>query len=173
MLKFLTPSSPRPTPGAWPRSQNENSGWYILCILFVSTQTNFGTKIFEIYFANEMSWYLTFWPHPKVTSLTLWCKFYLHSVLLITPYNLIATLPCSKKIFLTSSSWTSCRNSYGHWLSNNPITHINSLSLLLRLVLYIATHKSTFIPQACAVLMNQPTTALSWEWTDRRTSRKQ
>ena len=89
MLKFFTPSTPRPTPGAWPREQNENSGWYVLCILFVKTQTNFGIKIFEIYFANEMSWYLTFWPHPKVTSLTLWCKFYLHSLLLIIPFNLI------------------------------------------------------------------------------------
>ena len=37
----------------------------------------------------EIWWYLTFWLHSKVTSLTLGWKFYLHSVLLVIPVDLI------------------------------------------------------------------------------------
>ena len=65
---FGPPEPPSPSPEAWPRSQNENYSWYVLCLLFVRTQTKFGVKIFGIDSLNEISWYLTFWPHPKVTS---------------------------------------------------------------------------------------------------------
>ena len=38
----------------------------------------------------KIKWYLTFWPHPKVTSLTVGWKFYLHYVLLVIPVDLIS-----------------------------------------------------------------------------------
>ena len=66
---FLAPWAPpapqSPTPGAWPREQNENPVWYVLYLSFVRTHTKFGIKIFEIDFAIEMKWYLTFWPLPR------------------------------------------------------------------------------------------------------------
>ena len=70
------PAPTIPTPRVWPRSQNENSGRYILCLLFVKTQTQFGIKIFETDFVNKISWYLAFWLHPKITSSTLGWNFY-------------------------------------------------------------------------------------------------
>ena len=63
---FFTPWAPpapqRPTPGAWPRGQNENPIWYVLYLSFVWKHTQFGIKIFEIDFVIEIKWYLTFWP---------------------------------------------------------------------------------------------------------------
>ena len=35
MLKLLTPSTPKSTPGAWPRQQNENSIQYVFYLLLV------------------------------------------------------------------------------------------------------------------------------------------
>ena len=59
---FLTPpqvwAPQSPTPGAWPRQQNENPFWYVLYLSFVRTHTKFGIKIFEIGF--EIKWYMTF-----------------------------------------------------------------------------------------------------------------
>ena len=74
-----------PTPGAGPRWQNGNHVWWVLYPSFVRTHTKFGIKIFEIDMVTKILWYLTFWPHPKVTSLTLGWKFHLHSVLLVIP----------------------------------------------------------------------------------------
>ena len=67
--KQMTPWAPpvplSPTPGAWPRDQNENSVWYVLYLSFVRTDTQFGIKIFEIDIIIEIKWYLTFWPLPR------------------------------------------------------------------------------------------------------------
>ena len=41
----------------------------------------------------KITWYLTLWRHPKVTSLTLGWKFYLHSVLLVISVYLIQSMP--------------------------------------------------------------------------------
>ena len=65
--KFLTPwAPPAPqslTPWAWHRQQNENPVLYgFFYLSFVRTNTKFGIKIFEIDFAIEIQWYLTFWP---------------------------------------------------------------------------------------------------------------
>ena len=65
------PAPQSPTPGAWPRRQNKNPVWYVLYLSFVRTHIKFGIKIFEIDFVIDSNWYLTFWSHPKVTSLTL------------------------------------------------------------------------------------------------------
>ena len=54
-----------PTPGAWPRWQNENPVWYVLYLSFVRTHTKFGINIFEIDFEIEIKWYLTFRPLPR------------------------------------------------------------------------------------------------------------
>ena len=45
----------------------------------------------------EILWYLTFWPHPKVRSLTLEWKFYLYSVLLVIPVDLISHMTMFEK----------------------------------------------------------------------------
>ena len=96
--KFLTlwapPAPQSPTPGAWPRGQNENPVWYFLYLSFVRTHTKFGIKIFEssvslslshwypgsgvvldcidswslhhyLLLVIEIKWYLTFWPLPR------------------------------------------------------------------------------------------------------------
>ena len=102
---FLTPWAPpahqSTDPGAWHRGQNKNPVWYVLNLSFVRTHTKFGTKIFEIDFeidfVIEIKWYLTFWPHPKVTSLTLGWKCYLHSVLLVIPIDLICHMTMFEK----------------------------------------------------------------------------
>ena len=60
-----TPVPQSPTPGAWPRGQNENPVWYVLYLSFVRTHTKFCIKIFEIDFVIEIKWYLTFWPLPR------------------------------------------------------------------------------------------------------------
>ena len=39
---------PGPTPGTWPRQQNENSKQYDFYLLFVRIHTKFGIKILEI-----------------------------------------------------------------------------------------------------------------------------
>ena len=59
------PAPQSPTPGAWPRGQNENPVWYVLYLSFVRTHTEFGIKIFEMDFVIEFKWYLTFWPLPR------------------------------------------------------------------------------------------------------------
>ena len=84
-----TPSAPKSHP--WDMSKVTE--WKSLLICFVSfickLHTKFGIKIFEIDMLTEILWYMTFWPHPKVTSLTLGWKIYLHSVLLVIPVDLI------------------------------------------------------------------------------------
>ena len=56
--KLLTPWASvvpqSPTPGAWPRWQNEFPVWYVLYLSFVRTQTQFGIKIFEIDMVTEI-----------------------------------------------------------------------------------------------------------------------
>ena len=79
--------------------QNENPIWYVLYLSFVRTHTKFGIKIFEIDFVIEIKWYLTFWPHPKVTSLTLGWKFYCILFCSSSPSIWYATWPCLKKTF--------------------------------------------------------------------------
>ena len=64
MTLWAPPTPQNPTPGAWPRGQNENPVWCVLYFLFVGTHTKFGIKIFEIDFVIEIKWYLTFWPLP-------------------------------------------------------------------------------------------------------------
>ena len=91
---FYPPASPSPTSGTWPQQQNEN---FVFYLLFVRTHTKYGIKSLKL-----IKWYLTFWPHPKVTSLTLGWKFYLHSVLLAIPMDLICHMTMfEKNKFLT------------------------------------------------------------------------
>ena len=86
-LTFLThPAPPSPTPGAWTQQQNENYVQYIFYLLFVRTHTKFGIKILELTWKSKFNY---IWPHPKVTILTLGWKFYLHSVRLVIPVNLM------------------------------------------------------------------------------------
>ena len=60
---FLTPWVPpaplSPTPGTWPRRQNENPVWYVLYLSFVRTHTKLGIKIFEIDMVTEFN---DIWP---------------------------------------------------------------------------------------------------------------
>ena len=48
----------------------------MFAIIYLSTHTKFGIKIFEIDFVTEIKWDLIFWLHPKVTSLTPGWKLY-------------------------------------------------------------------------------------------------
>ena len=97
-LKLFTPSTPQSH--SWCMTLVTEWKFKSKCfIFFVKIQTKFGMKIFEIDFVNEISLYLTFWPHPKVTSLTLGWKVYSHSVVLIITVNLIC-LPLSTLCFL-------------------------------------------------------------------------
>ena len=65
LVPWAPPAPQSPTPGAWPREQNENPVWYNLYLSFVRTHTKFGIKIFKIDFVIEIKWYLTFWPLPR------------------------------------------------------------------------------------------------------------
>ena len=83
------------TPKSHRRGMSPATEWkfcLIYFLLFVKTRSKFGIKIFEIDMVTEVLWYSTFWPHSKVTSLTLGWKFYLHSVLLVIPVDLICNM---------------------------------------------------------------------------------
>ena len=67
-----------------------------LYISFVRTHTKFGIKIFEIDMVRNLMIF-DLWPHPKVTSLTLGWKFYLRSVLLVIPVDLIYRMTIFEK----------------------------------------------------------------------------
>ena len=62
----------------------------------------------EVWYKKLWNWHvnrnLTFWPIPKVTSLTLGWKFYLHSVLLVIPVDLICHMTMFVKKNLTPSA---------------------------------------------------------------------
>ena len=58
----------------------------------------------KVWYKNLWHWHgnrnlmiIDLWPHPKVTSLTLGWKFYLHSVLLVIPVNLICHMTTFEK----------------------------------------------------------------------------
>ena len=92
---FLTPWAPQvpksPTPGAWPRRQNKKPVWYVLYLICENTH--------KVWYKNLWNWHgnwnlmiFDLWPHPKVTSLTIGWKFYLHSVLLVILVDLICPM---------------------------------------------------------------------------------
>ena len=84
-----TPSAPKSHPWAWPRQQNKNPVWNVLYPSFVRTHTKFAIKIFEIDMVTDIKWYLTFDLTPRSP---VWPKdnfFYLDSVLLVIPVDLI------------------------------------------------------------------------------------
>ena len=64
---FLTPWAPpapqSPTPGEWPRGQNENPVWYVLYLSFVRTHTKFGISDFIWPFLPP---YMGVIPNPKM-----------------------------------------------------------------------------------------------------------
>ena len=91
---FDSPSILKSHPRAWPWQQNENSVQYVFYLLFVRTHTKFGIKIFEI---DMLMIFLTIWPRPKVTSLTLGWKCFLHFVLLVIPVDLICYMTMFEK----------------------------------------------------------------------------
>ena len=94
--KKLTPWAPQ-CPKVPPLGHDQGDRMKILSM--------FGVNSFEIDMLTKIQWYLTLWPHPKVTSSTLGWKFYLHSVLLVIPVNLICHMTMfEKKIFLTPSA---------------------------------------------------------------------
>ena len=97
-----TPSAPKSHPWGMTQATEWKSCLICLYLSFVRTHTKFSIKIFKIDFVIEIKWYLTFWPHPKVTSLTLGWKFFLHSVLLVIPVDVICHMTMFEKIkFLT------------------------------------------------------------------------
>ena len=98
------PKSPQsPTTGAWPRRQNKNPVWYVMCLSFVRTHTKFGIKNLWNWHGNRNLMKFVLWPHTKVTSFTLGWKFYLHSVLLVIPVDLICHMTMfEKNKFLTT-----------------------------------------------------------------------
>ena len=84
------------TSGAWPRRQNKNPVWYVN-LSFVRTHTVWYKNLWNSH-GNQNLMIFDLWPHPKVTSLTLGWKFYLHSVLLVIPVHLICHTTNLKKI---------------------------------------------------------------------------
>ena len=100
MLKFLTPPAPTsPNLGNDPDNRVKIP-FNILSIFFICESTN------KFWYKNLWNWHgnrnlmiFDLWPHPKVTSLTLGCKFYLHSVLLVILVDLICHMIMFEKIF--------------------------------------------------------------------------
>ena len=77
----------------------------MFCIFYLWEHTQ--NLVHKIWYKNLWNWHgnknlmiFDLWPHPKVTSLTLGWKFYLHSVLLVIPFDLIYHMTMfEKKIF--------------------------------------------------------------------------
>ena len=93
---FDSPSTPQSHPGAWPWQQNENSVQYVFFLFYICENTH------KVWYKNLWNWHVNdIWPHPKVTSLTLRWKFYLHSVLLVIPVDLIYYMTMFEIFFLT------------------------------------------------------------------------
>ena len=70
----------------------------MFCISFICEKTH------KVWYKNLWNWHgnrnliiFDLWPHPKVTSLTLGWKFYLHFVLLVIPINLICHMTMFEK----------------------------------------------------------------------------
>ena len=70
----------------------------MFCISFICENTH------KAWYKNLWNWHgnrnlmiFDHWPHPKVTSLTLGWKWYLHSVLLVIPVNLICHMTMFEK----------------------------------------------------------------------------
>ena len=75
----------------------------------------------------EIKLYLTFWHHPKVTSLTLGWNFYLHFVLLVIPVDLICHLTTFENKWhpwapLASQSPTPW--AWPRWKNENPVWYV-------------------------------------------------
>ena len=99
-LKFLTPQHPQVPPLGHDPSNRIKILFNIISFICENTH--------KVWYKNLWNWHgiwnlmlFDFWPHPKVTSLTLGWKFYLHSVLLSSPSIWYATWPCLKFFFLT------------------------------------------------------------------------
>ena len=96
----LTPWVP---PSAHPWGMTQVTEWKSRLICFVSFICE---KTHKIWYKNLWNWHgnrnlmiFDLWPHPKVTSLTLGWKFYLHSVLLVIPVDLIYHMTMFEKNF--------------------------------------------------------------------------
>ena len=96
------------------------------------THTKFGIKIFEIDFVMEILWYFTFWPHPKVTSLTLGQN--------LTCILFISTSPsiwyATKMKFWTTGHAQVPIPTPGAWPRNQNKNHARYVSYLL----FVKTH---------------------------------
>ena len=77
-------------------------------------------KIFEIDLVNKILWYLTFWPHPNITSLTLGWKFTCILFWSSSPSIWYATEQLSRLICFISSicknKQTVCNKKIWNWL---------------------------------------------------------
>ena len=76
---------------------------------------------------------LTFWPHPKVSSLTLGCKFYLHSVLLVILIDLICHMTMFEKRIVIMTPWAPQSPTPGAWprrQNKNPVWYVLYLSFV-------------------------------------------
>ena len=128
-------STPKSHPWGMMTPATEWKFCLICFLLFVKTHTKFGIKIFEIDMVTEFN---DFWPHPKVTSLTLGWKFYLHFVLLVIPVNWICHMTMFKKKL---TPWEPPEPSKSHPLGMTQATKWN-----FRLICFVSficenTHK--------------------------------
>ena len=106
MTHLGTPAPQSPIPGQGDRINIQSDSCMCCVVFFIcTTHTKFGIKIFEIDMLTKILCYFTFWPHPKVISVSLGYKLYLYSVLLVIPVDLINHKTMfEKKVFLTSSA---------------------------------------------------------------------
>ena len=91
-LKFLTLQHPQVAPLVHDPSNRMKILFNMFLSFICKKAHKVWYKILEFDSVAKIWLYLIFWPNPKVTSLTLGCKFYLHSVLLVIPVNLICHL---------------------------------------------------------------------------------
>ena len=130
-----TPAPQSPTP--WGMTQATEWKSCLICFVsFICEDTHkVWYKIIKIDFVIEIKWYLTFWPHPKVTSLTLGWKLYLHSVLLVTPVDLICHMTMfEKKKFLTPwappAPLSPIPRAWPRWQNKNSVWYVLYLSFV-------------------------------------------
>ena len=100
LIPLVPPSAPKSHP--WGMAQATEYKSRLICFVsFICENTH------KIWYKNLWNWHgnrnfmiFDLWPHPKVTSLTLRWKFYLHSVLLVIPVNLIYHMTMFEKNFV-------------------------------------------------------------------------
>ena len=93
MLKFLTPSAPQVPPLRHDTDNRMKTLFNMFCIFYLWEHSKSLVKNLWNWHGNRNLMIFDLLTHSKVTSLTLGWKFYLHSVLLIIPVDLICHMP--------------------------------------------------------------------------------